>query len=649
MPDLKRDTVKAWLADPTLPDGPRKLLQARLDASRASTAKLAAIAAARSLDGRVRGTFQYYGAGRTGRWAGRRFQPQNLFRGSIKDVPAAIRAIRAGAPPDDLAMLFEDSALGVVASCMRSTIMAAPLHRLVVADLAQIEARVLAWLAGQGDALRVFAAGEDIYTATANAIGSTNRQLGKVLVLACGFGMGPERFRQTALGYDVVLDEKEAADAVFLWRQLNGKIVTLWWDAHRTLMRVLRYGPGSVEQLGFLTFIHRPRRLLIKLPSGRHLVYREPRIEQNGKGFDEFTYMGSLGGNWIRLRAWPGKTCLAAGTLVLTDQGWLPIQSVCRAMRIWDGGAWVRHEGVVLNGVADCVILDGVRMTPDHEVLTDRGWRHAEFSAGLNRYPVELPDCVEAPRGRHATWEAEPQAGGDLAGPVRLRPDQADAPIGFHQRPCQDLRVPKVRADQSKQQHSRDVEAPSILGLAFDERQMPAAQPPGVEELWRSWDHSLPGVASLLRCVLARHGADLPVWSEHRSCGQRQWVFAGELHLEDSQGSGREPSSQAVYDIVNAGPRRRFVVAGRAGPLIVHNCENIVQAVARDVMVEAMLVLAGQPLIATIHDELIAEVPETDAEPTLALMLKVMRRTPAWAPGLPINAAGFVVRRYQKS
>lgn len=385
MPDLKRDTVKAWLADPTLPDRPRKLLQARLDASRASTAKLAAIAAARSLDGRVRGTFQYYGAGRTGRWAGRRFQPQNLFRGSIKDVPAAIRAIRAGAPPDDLAMLFEDSALGVVASCMRSTIMAAPLHRLVVADLSQIEARVLAWLAGQHDALAVFARNEDIYTATANAIGSTNRQLGKVLVLAAGFGMGAERFQQTALAYDVVLTETEAQVAVMAWRALNSHIVTLWWEGHRTLMRVLRAGPSTAERLGFLTFIHRPRALLIKLPSGRHLVYRHPRIEQNDKGFDEFTYLGSLGGNWLRLRSWPGKVA-----------------------------------------------------------------------------------------------------------------------------------------------------------------------------------------------------------------------------------------------------------------------ENVTQAVARDVMVEAMLVLKQQPLIATIHDELIAEVPETDAEPTLDLMLKVMRRTPVWAPGLPINAAGFVVRRYQK-
>jgi DNA polymerase len=287
---------------------PRIALQARLDASRSSTAKLAAITSARSHDGRVRGTFQYYGAARTGRWAGRRLQPQNLFRGSIKDVPAALRAIRAGASPEDLELLFEDSALGVVASCLRSTIMAGPLRRLVVADFAQIEARVLAWLAGQHDALAVFRRGEDIYTATAKAIGSANRNLGKVLVLACGYGMGHVRFRETAATYGVTLSEDEAASAVMAWRELNHHIVTLWWEGHRVLMRVLRDGLGASGRLGYVTFRYRNNALLIRLPSGRHLVYRHPRIEQNDTGHDEFTYMGSLGGGWIRLRAWPGKT-----------------------------------------------------------------------------------------------------------------------------------------------------------------------------------------------------------------------------------------------------------------------------------------------------------------------------------------------------
>lgn len=306
IPDLRRATVQTLL--PQTPAGPaRTALQARLDASRSSTAKLASIASARSQDGRIRGTFQYYGASRTGRWAGRRLQPQNLFRGSIKDVPAALKIIRAGAGPADLEMLFEDSALGVVASCLRSTIVARPDHRLVIADFSQIEARVLAWLAGQQDALDVFRAGKDIYVETARKIGSPNRQLGKVLTLACGFGMGHQRFRETALGYGVSLDEDEAAEAVSAWREVNHHIVTFWWEGHRALMRVLRAGPGAAERVCFCTFIHKPGVLLIKLPSSRHLVYRHPRIEVNDKGFDEFTYMGSLDGGWVLLRAWPGK------------------------------------------------------------------------------------------------------------------------------------------------------------------------------------------------------------------------------------------------------------------------------------------------------------------------------------------------------
>jgi len=305
MENLRRQTVQAKLPETT---GAVKIaLQARLDASRSSTAKLGAITAAASYDGRVRGCFQYYGASRTGRWAGRRVQFQNLFRGSIKDVPGAIALVANGATPDDLDMLFEDSALGVIASCLRSTISAGPLHRLAIADFSQIEARVLAWLAGQEDALDVFRTGKDIYTETANAIGSKSRQLGKVLVLACGFGMGHERFRETALGYGLTLDPAEAAAAVTAWRGLNSRVVHMWWETHKALLRCLRRGPGAVDSFGKITFLYKGAALLARLPSGRHLVYRRPRIELNDNGYEEFVYKGSLGGNWTWLRCWPGK------------------------------------------------------------------------------------------------------------------------------------------------------------------------------------------------------------------------------------------------------------------------------------------------------------------------------------------------------
>lgn len=307
--DLRRPTVLGALAGNHLAAAPRKALQTRLDASRSSTAKLTAILQARSQDGRVHGAFQYYGASRTGRWAGRRLQPQNLFRGSIKDVDAAVFAIlRRDATPEDLDMLFEDTPLGVIASCLRSTIQAPDGHRLVVMDFSQIEARVLAWLADEQASLDCFRRGDDIYVETANRIGSTSRQLGKVLVLACGFGMGPYRFQQTAAGYGLTLTTFDCEDLVYRWREANANIVQFWWDCERAVHTVCQAPIGTAVKVGKITYIRRPNALLCRLPSGRHLVYRRPTIQWNPENMRrQYCYFGSFGGNWVQQRAWPGK------------------------------------------------------------------------------------------------------------------------------------------------------------------------------------------------------------------------------------------------------------------------------------------------------------------------------------------------------
>lgn len=311
LPDLRRPTVARALLRQDLAGAPRIALQARLDASRSSVAKLDAIRAARSRDGRVRGCFQYYGAGRTGRWAGRRLQPQNLFRGSIPldQVNAALTALlRQDATVEDLSLLFGDSPMGVLASCLRSTIQARPGHKLVVVDLSQIEARVLAWLAGQDNVLRVFARGDDIYVATSRQVGSHSRQLGKVLVLACGFGMGATKFKETAAGFGLDLTLDAATRLVRRWRTANKRIEDFWWNCHRTLIRVMQH--GGAAPVGRCVFARRQHMLTVRLPSGRHLVYRNPRIEQHPEHqHNEFTYMGPAAGGsgWVRLRSWPGK------------------------------------------------------------------------------------------------------------------------------------------------------------------------------------------------------------------------------------------------------------------------------------------------------------------------------------------------------
>lgn len=272
--DLKRNTIKDRI--PVATGMERAALEIRRDAARASTAKLAALTHA-AHGGRIHNTVQYYGASRTGRFAGRIFQPQNIPRPVIKNPEAMIEAVLAGAGHDDVQFLSTDSVMGAVASMLRGCLVARPGHLLVSADLSQIEARVVAWLSGQQDVLDVFAAGVDIYTYDAQQIGSQDRQLGKVCRLALGFGMGPPKFVLTAWGYGIRLKLETAETIVRAWRTANDRTVRFWWDCDDAARRIAA-GERSVR-VGMVRFIRHGNSMLIELPSGRHLVYRRIRLE----------------------------------------------------------------------------------------------------------------------------------------------------------------------------------------------------------------------------------------------------------------------------------------------------------------------------------------------------------------------------------
>ena len=308
-PTLGAGAVEFMLAQPGLPGHVPAVLRCRRDVSRSSTAKLTTIRNRVGPDARVRGGFQYYGANRTGRWAGRGVQWQNFPRGTIQDVHGAVDLVNDGADVETLDLLFEDSPMGVLASMLRSTIEAAPGCLLVACDLSQIEARVLVWLAGQDDVTDLFRRGEDVYTYTANALGSKDRQLGKTCVLGCGFGMGPVRFRATARGFGVDLTETEAEDAVAGWRQLNHRVVTLWWETHKIAMSVAGAVPGAAVSFRGMTFRRTRESLDIVLPSGRALVYRDAHVTRHPEhGHPELIYRGVEQGRWAWLRSWPGRT-----------------------------------------------------------------------------------------------------------------------------------------------------------------------------------------------------------------------------------------------------------------------------------------------------------------------------------------------------
>jgi DNA polymerase bacteriophage-type len=290
------------------------ILEVRQEAAKASTAKLTAIAKGASTDHRCRGILQYGGAGRTMRWAGRRAQPQNFPRGSVKGLASVYPMIEAGVPRDDLDALLPGSVMDGIASMLRGCFVAKPGYVLVSGDLSQIEARVLPWLAGQNDVLAVFAKGDDVYTYMARRVGSENRQFGKVLTLACGYGMGGPKFQDTAKTYGVVLTEDEARTAVAAWRQVNDRSVQLWWDVDAAFRMAARSPHGTAIQVGrFLTVRKTRKAVRIALPSTHELIYQNvelvPDPERDGR--ESITFMGvdQKTKKWSRQRTYGGKLC----------------------------------------------------------------------------------------------------------------------------------------------------------------------------------------------------------------------------------------------------------------------------------------------------------------------------------------------------
>jgi DNA polymerase bacteriophage-type len=283
---LERETIDAFIQSPEfwfMEPFAQSVLALRAEAAKTSTAKLNSISNYAMADGVVRNLVQYGGAVRTLRWAGRGPQIQNFPRPVIKHVDDAIREIKLGMDANSLRWLY-GKPLDVVSSCLRGVFAAPRGFSFVVADYHAIEAVVLAWLADFDDMLNVFRRGEDIYMFTANGVGSTNRTLGKVLRLACGYGMGAGKFQETAASYGLVLTHDEAAAAVHDFRRANAPIVALWHSYEATAKRAIMEPGNRFACHGAAFRMADPKgrlagSLLMELPSGRNLVYRNVRID----------------------------------------------------------------------------------------------------------------------------------------------------------------------------------------------------------------------------------------------------------------------------------------------------------------------------------------------------------------------------------
>jgi DNA polymerase len=304
--DLKAETLQAWSREDIFGGPACDIVDTRLQFANTSGNKLKKMIASACVDGRARGCFLWHGA-HTGRWSGRGFQPQNLPRPPKDlDVGATLAAlVQAGGP----ALTNGMNVKAAIAAVLRAMIWAPVGQRLVVADFAQIESRVLCWLAGQRSMLDLYRRGEDPYIATAKALHSKDRQFGKLLVLAAGFGGGRDMLLAKAPSYGVQLSPAQAEAAINAWRVANPAIVRFWDALLDTVRAVAGEAAGFKRKIYGLTVARcADDTLRIQLPSGRALIYHEPRIESDEDGwtFDALVYQLPLGRDWVQRTAWRG-------------------------------------------------------------------------------------------------------------------------------------------------------------------------------------------------------------------------------------------------------------------------------------------------------------------------------------------------------
>lgn len=372
LPDMTKDTVAKAAEDESLPPEAHRILQIRRELGKTSTKKYDAMKTCVCRDGRARGLLQFYGASRTGRFAGKQIQIHNLPRTYTKAIEFA-RELVQKADGDVLALMY-GSVQDTLSQLIRTAFVPAPGHVFIDADFSAIEARVLAWLSGEEWVLQAFRDGKDLYCATASAMfhvpvekhgqNAELRQKGKIAVLACGYGGGVGAM--TAMGaLDMGIPEDELPGIVDQWRQANANTKALWYEVQDAVdgavyeyratdvaggkVRIgLEYNPDTATKY-----------LTVRLPSGRVLYYPSPVQTTNRFGSPSIAYMGIN----QTTRAW---------TLIET-YGAKIVENITQAVaRDLLAEAIERLEAAglpVVFHVHDEVVIDAARFGTDKEML----------------------------------------------------------------------------------------------------------------------------------------------------------------------------------------------------------------------------------------------------------------------------------------
>jgi len=575
---------------------------------------------------------------------------------------------------------------GANAGRIKKSIMAPEGYVVIDCDSAQIEARVLAWLAGQDDLVAAFERREDVYKIMASniygvpvdAITGPQRTVGKTVVLGAGYGVGWLKLQLfLKMQAKVVVDDVESKRIVNAYRGKYNRIPLLWRKGEEALTALAQGQSMVLDAQGLLTVvpdkgIRLPNGLFIQYPGLKKVVKEDGKASwmYYSKGVPVYVYGGKVIEN-----------CIAVGTDVLTDRGWVAIEKITASDRVHDGVEFVTHGGMIAKSVQPCVTIDGVHMTPDHEVLTDDGWEAA------SQYPEPYrPDLRHVGGAEPGTqrWKkavlAFSMSVRDAVRQGRSRRYQGDKTRGLPK-----LRVRNQEAYLPWQQNARHEQAPSVCSMEVDARPLPTAVPPSMGKLWRAGDYRVRSVAGRIHKFLGRYGADVRSGLGLGSYGQQRPLLAGELPLGftsrqlDEQAQYRTsgghnslesadrdrphnlilPTSarlasgavdaearreKPVYDILNAGPRSRFVVRGDNGPFVVHNC---CQAVARIIIGEQMLRIAKRyKVVLTVHDAVAIVAKAEEAAEAQAFVEACMNWRPKWAQTLPLACESGIGKSY---
>lgn len=582
---------------------------------------------------------------------------------------------------------------------LRKSLQAPKGHMIGVQDSGQIEARINGWLWGQDDLVENFRIadryeasiahlpkkqrpmatglnrdayckfGDDIYGREITKKDDEERFISKTCILGLGYQMSAPRLKNTlaigAGGPKVFLDDAECERIVRTYRTRNRMIVNGWKTCQRIIEQMAEGISGSYKCISWeKDTLWLPNGMCMHYPNLHdkrisHMVAKKlnPELFEDDDidlRFPQYVYQ-TKGGSEVKI--YGGKLCVSAYTEVLTDSGWKQIVDVQPIDRVWDGIEWVSHAGVDYRGTKQTINFGGVFMTPDHKVNVDGKWieaqhtSHGEATSSCARHygaaTAHADRSVSVREHRHQdamgcgmlVWESDPDGrNGILEGQAEI------------------VRLRARNFDQQVSDITRDEPTSDLSRMAQHDRALHIPDAQGVGKLRWAWDCSGQEVAEV-RELLEGHVSNIQIGADTGTQQQRDGVLQSELHLGDVQtASEQQARTKEVYDLIDAGPRHRFTVRGDNGqPFIVHNCENIVQALARIIVMEQMLDISKITLrgmrakvVMSTHDEVACVLKKSVAEAATKAMHTIMKTPPWWAPDLPLNSEGVLDTYYAK-